>query len=151
MEPQPRETRRNRLSPTKTGSETGRAIVIEPGLRSRATTGLASATAEGKRAPSARLEEAVGRSGARLSASELVRTMRDKLGDGLTQDASRGNDRGIRALVEWARQSVGYEQDADGHALPTRVQKQTIQQAPGQERGPSAQPVEQGRGYGISW
>jgi conjugative relaxase-like TrwC/TraI family protein len=99
----------------------------------------------------ARLEESVGRSGARLSASELVRMMRDTLGDGLTQDASRGFDRGIRALVEWARQSVGYEQDADGHALPRRVQQQTIQHAPGHGRGPSAQPLEQGRGYGISW
>jgi GTPase len=60
LEPRLRETRRNRLSPTKTGSETGRAIVIEPGLRGRPPTGSATAAEEGKRAPSARLEEAVG-------------------------------------------------------------------------------------------
>jgi len=99
----------------------------------------------------ARLEESVGQSGARLSASELVRMMRDKVGNGLTQDASRGYDRGIRAVVEWARQSAGYEQDSDGHALPARVQRQTIKHAPGHERGQSAQQLEQGRGYGISW
>jgi hypothetical protein len=99
----------------------------------------------------ARLEESVGRSGARLSASELVRMMRDTLGDGLTQDASRGYDRGIRAVVEWARQAEGYEQDAGGHALPARVHQQTVQHARGHERGPSAHQLEQGRGYGISW
>jgi conjugative relaxase-like TrwC/TraI family protein len=99
----------------------------------------------------ARLEESVGRSGARLSASELVRMMREALGDGLTQDASRGYDRGIRAVVEWARQSVKYEQDSNGHALPARVQQQTIQHAPGHDRGQSAQQLEQGRGYGIGW
>ncbi|MGP0089048.1 MAG: GTPase HflX [Xanthobacteraceae bacterium] len=60
MEPQRREARRNRLSPTRTGSETGRAIVIEPGLRSRPTTGLETGVEEGKRAPSARLDEAIG-------------------------------------------------------------------------------------------
>jgi GTPase len=60
LEPQRREARRNRLSPTKTGSETGRAIVIEPGLRSRPTTGLGTGVDEDKRAPSARLDEAIG-------------------------------------------------------------------------------------------
>jgi hypothetical protein len=57
----------------------------------------------------ARLEESVGQSGARLSASELLRTMHAKLADGLTQDASRGFDRGVRTVVEMARQSVGFE------------------------------------------
>jgi hypothetical protein len=98
-----------------------------------------------------RLEESVGRSGARLTASELVRMMRDTWRDGLTQDASRGYDRGIRTVVEWARQAEGYEQDADGHARPARVLQQTIEHASGHERGPSARQLEQGRGHGIGW
>jgi hypothetical protein len=57
------------------------------------------------------LEEYVGRSGARLSASELVRTRHARLADGLTSDASRGFERGIRTMVEGVRQSVGFEQD----------------------------------------
>ena len=74
----------------------------------------------------ARLEESVGRSGARLSASELVRTMHARLAEGLTPDASRGFERGIRAVVEVARQSVGFEQDSHGHAVPAPVQQQAI-------------------------
>ena len=44
----------------------------------------------------ARLQESVGRSGARLSASELVRTMHATSAAGLAPDASRGFERGIR-------------------------------------------------------
>jgi hypothetical protein len=54
----------------------------------------------------ARNEESVGRSGARLSASELVRTMHGRSAEGLRPDASRGFDRGIRAVVEVARHVV---------------------------------------------
>jgi GTPase len=52
LEPRRRDTRADRLSPT--GSATGRALVIEPVVRGRAAR-IAST-----RAPSARLEEAVG-------------------------------------------------------------------------------------------
>jgi hypothetical protein len=99
----------------------------------------------------ARLEESVGRSGARLSASELVRTMQARLADGLTPDASRGFERGIQAVVEGARQSVGNEQDSERHAVLAPAQQQAIQHAAGHERGKSSQQLERGRGYGISW
>ena len=99
----------------------------------------------------ARLEESVGRSGARLSASELVRTMHATWANGLTPDASRGVDRGIRAVVEGARQSVGLEQESQGHAVPAPAHLQAIQHAAGPERGQSAPQLERGRGYGISW
>ena len=98
----------------------------------------------------ARLEESVGRSGARLSASELVRTIHAKLADGLTPDASRGFERGIRTVVEGVRRSVGFEQDSHGHAVPPPVQQQAIQHAAGHERGGPAHQLERGRGYGIS-
>jgi UvrD-like helicase C-terminal domain len=94
----------------------------------------------------ARLEEAVGRSGARLSVSELVRTMNTRLADGLKPDASRGFDRGVRTVVEGVRQAVGFEQDRPEHVVPERVQKQDIAHV---RRGPSHQ-LERGQGYGIS-
>ena len=99
----------------------------------------------------ARLEESVGRSGARLSASELVRTMHTRVAEGLTPDASRGFERGIRAVVEGARQSVGLEQGAHGHAVPAPVQQQAIQHAANHEREAPAQKVERGLDHGISW
>jgi ATP-dependent exoDNAse (exonuclease V) alpha subunit len=98
----------------------------------------------------AQLEASVERSGARLSASELVRTMHAKLADGLTPDASRGVDRGIRTVVEMARQSVGFEEDHRGHAVAAPVQQQAIEHAAGHERGGPAQQLERGGGHGIS-
>ena len=99
----------------------------------------------------ARLEESVGQSGARLSASELVRTMQARLAEGLTPDGSRGFDRGIRAVVEAARQSVGFAQDSQGHAVPAPAEQQAIQEPPAHKRGPSAHELERGRDHGISW
>jgi len=98
----------------------------------------------------ARLEESVGRSGARLSASELVRTMHADVADRLGPDVSRGFERGIRVVVEAARQSVGCEHDAPGHALSAPVQQQAIAHAPGHERAQPAQQRERGHRYGLS-
>jgi hypothetical protein len=64
------------------------------------------------------LGEAVARSDARLSASELVRHA--QWAAGRSPDVSRGFERGIRALVEDARQSVGLERDSPGHAVSAR-------------------------------
>jgi hypothetical protein len=99
----------------------------------------------------AQLEESVGRSGARLSASELARTTHARLADGLAPDASRGFERGIRTVVEVARQSVGFEQDSHGHALPAPVHQQAIQHTASHEREAPAQKIERGQGHGISW
>jgi hypothetical protein len=99
----------------------------------------------------ARLEESVGRSGARLSASELVRTMHARLADGLTPDASRGFERGIRAVVVEVRQSLGVERESTGHAVPEPVQQQAIAHAAGHERDKPAKQLERGHGLGISW
>ena len=98
----------------------------------------------------ARLEESVGRSGARLSASELVRTMHARSAAGLAPDASRGFERGIRTVVEGARQSVGFEQELTGHAAPAPIQLQAIPHAAGHEPGEPAQQLERGQGHGIS-
>jgi hypothetical protein len=99
----------------------------------------------------ARLEESVGRSGARLSASELVRTMHARGADGLTPDASRGFDRGIRTVVEGVRQSVALEQGHHrGQGVPSPVHQQDIAHATGHERGDPAHQLERGRGHGIS-
>jgi conjugative relaxase-like TrwC/TraI family protein len=69
----------------------------------------------------------------------LVRTMHAMLAKGLTPDASRGFDRGIRAMVEEARQSDRLERDS------------AVQHAVGHERVPSAPSLERGQGFGISW
>jgi hypothetical protein len=98
----------------------------------------------------ARLEEAVGRSGARLSASELVRTIHARLAEGFTLDASRGFERGIRAVAEGRRQSVGFEEDSHGHAVPAPVHQQAIQHTASHEREAPPQKIERGQGYGIS-
>ena len=98
----------------------------------------------------ARLQESVGRSGARLSASELVRTMHARSAAGLAPDASRGFERGIRTVVEGARQSVGFEQDSHRHAVAAPVQQQAIQHAAGHEPGGPAHQLERGQGHGIS-
>jgi conjugative relaxase-like TrwC/TraI family protein len=97
------------------------------------------------------LEESLGRSGARLSASELVRTMHTRLAEGFTPDASRGFERGIRTVVEGVRQSVGLEQDSHGHAVPAPVHQQAIQDTASHEREAPAQKIERGQGHGISW
>ena len=96
------------------------------------------------------LDESVGRSGARLSASELVRTMHGRSADGLTRGGSRGFERGIRAVVVEARQSVGVERESTGHAVHAPVQQQAIQHVVSQERKAPAQQLERGQGYGIS-
>jgi hypothetical protein len=97
----------------------------------------------------ARLEESVARSGARLSASELVRTAHARVADGPALNASRGFERGIRAVVEEARQSLGVEQDSPGHAVPGPVQRHAVQQAFGQERVAPAQQLQRGHDLGI--
>ena len=98
----------------------------------------------------ARLEESVGRSGARLSASELVRTMHATSAAGLAPDTSRGFERGIRTVVEVARQSVGVEQDAQGQARTAPIQLHAIPHAAGHEPGGPAHQLERGQGHGIS-
>ena len=99
----------------------------------------------------AQLEESVGRSGARLSASELVRTMHTRSAEGFTPDASRGFERGIRTVAEGRRQSVGVEQDSQGHAVPAPAKQQAIQHTASHEREAPAQKIERGQGHGISW
>ncbi|MEP7305201.1 MAG: MobF family relaxase [Acidobacteriota bacterium] len=98
----------------------------------------------------ARLQESVGRSGARLSASELVRTMHSRSAPGLTPDASRGFERGIRTVVEEARQSVIFEQDSHRYSVPAPVQQQAIPHAAGHEPGGAADQLERGQSHGIS-
>ncbi|HEU4659410.1 MAG TPA: GTPase HflX [Pseudolabrys sp.] len=60
MEPRRREQGTDRVSPVATGSETGRAIVIEPWLKLAGGGGTAARTGRATRTPDARLEEAVG-------------------------------------------------------------------------------------------
>ena len=97
-----------------------------------------------------RLQESVGRSDARLSASELVRTIHTKSADRLVPDPSRGFERGIRTVVEGARQSVGVERNSYRHAGAAPAQQQAIPHAAAHEpAGPAHQP-ERGHGYGIS-
>jgi hypothetical protein len=98
-----------------------------------------------------RLAESIGQSGARLSASELVRTMHARWAEGLTPDGSRDFDRGIRAVVERARQSVGFEQESHGRAVRAPVQQQqAFQHTATPEREAPSQKLERGRGHGIS-
>jgi hypothetical protein len=99
----------------------------------------------------AQLEESVGRSGARMSASELVRTRDATLAEGLAPDASRGFERGIRTMVQGVRQSMGFEQDSHGHVAPAPAKHQAIQHTASHEREAPAQKLERGQGHGISW
>ena len=98
----------------------------------------------------ARLEESVGRSGARLSASELVRTMHARSAAGLTPDASRGFERGIRTVVEgrasrWdsSRIPMGRRSLRPSSSRPSSTRLAT------NARGPAHQ-LERGQGHGIS-
>jgi hypothetical protein len=99
----------------------------------------------------AQLEESVGRSGARLSASELVRMLHARVTDGLTPDGSRGFERGIRTVAKSLLQSEGFEQDSQGHAVPAPAKQQAIQHTASHEREAPAQKIERGQGHGISW
>ena len=58
MEPRRRDSRADRLTPARPDAATGRALVIEPVLRSRSRGAARTAAAE--RTPAAKLEEAVG-------------------------------------------------------------------------------------------
>jgi GTP-binding protein HflX len=59
LEQRPRSTRADRLTPVAAGSQTGRAIVIEPFLR-RAPPKIKALATHDTRAPATRLDEAVG-------------------------------------------------------------------------------------------
>jgi conjugative relaxase-like TrwC/TraI family protein len=93
------------------------------------------------------LEESVARSDARLSASELVRHAQRTAG--LTPDASRGFERGIRAVVEGVRQSVGIERDSPGHAVSAPRQEPSRVRAVNQERTAQSQELKRGVNLGI--
>jgi conjugative relaxase-like TrwC/TraI family protein len=97
-----------------------------------------------------RLQESVARSDARLSASELVRTRSGTLSAGLTPDASRGFERGIRMVAEGTRESSGIERHSHGHAAPEPTRQPTIQQVTGREPGEPARQLERGHDHGIS-
>ena len=75
----------------------------------------------------ARLEESVGRSGARLSASELVRTMHATVADRPRRRTRREGSNGASGRW-WRRRASRWdvEQDAPGHAVPAPVQQQAI-------------------------
>ena len=60
MEPRQRDQGTDRLIPVTTGSETGRAIVIEPSLKHPPARGTSARADNATRSPDARLEEAVG-------------------------------------------------------------------------------------------
>jgi GTP-binding protein HflX len=60
LEPRQRDQRADRLSPTTTGEETGRAIVIEPWLKQSSARAEPARAAADTRTPEARLGEAVG-------------------------------------------------------------------------------------------
>ena len=60
MEQRRRDERADLLSPTSSGSESGRAIVIEPWLKHAAARGTPGRAPADTRSPEARLEEAVG-------------------------------------------------------------------------------------------
>jgi ATP-dependent exoDNAse (exonuclease V) alpha subunit len=94
------------------------------------------------------LQESIGRSGARLSASELVRTKHIHLAEGLTPDASRGFERGIRTIAEEMRQSVRLAPDSPGHAVVAPVRLQ-FQQEVGREHVGQVQQLQRGQGLGI--
>jgi len=60
LEPRQRDQGTDRLIPVTTGSETGRAIVIEPSLKHPPARGTSARADNATRSPDARLEEAVG-------------------------------------------------------------------------------------------
>jgi len=60
LEPRQRGQGADKLSPVATGSETGRAIVVEPWLKQAPARSAAARADSGTRTPDARLEEAVG-------------------------------------------------------------------------------------------
>ena len=99
----------------------------------------------------ARLEESVGRSGARLSASELVRTMHASVGgrprSRMRREASNGaSERWWRGRASrWDSSRIPM-----GMRVPAPVQQQAIAHAAGHEPGGPAQQLERGQGHGIS-
>jgi conjugative relaxase-like TrwC/TraI family protein len=97
----------------------------------------------------ARLEASVGQSGARQSASELVRTMHVRFGAGGRTDASRGFARGIRAAVDAARRSMRFDRDSEREAVLAPVRQPAIHAA-GRERAAAVAPLERGHDDGIS-
>jgi conjugative relaxase-like TrwC/TraI family protein len=96
----------------------------------------------------ARLEASVSQSDARQSASELVRTMHGRFAEGLPTDTSRGFARGIRAVVEEGRRSVGVERDAQREAVLAPAQQ--ANHAVGHERGAQVPALERGHDHGLS-
>lgn len=96
-----------------------------------------------------RLEASVAQSGARQSASELVRTMHTRVADDRPTHTSRGFARGIRAVVEEGRRSGGVERDAQRDAVLAPVLQPAVHAA-GYEGGASVLPFERGHEHGLS-
>ena len=98
----------------------------------------------------ARLEESVGRSGARLSASELVRTMHARWPMASSQMRREGSHAGFGQW--WTGRASRWDSSRIpiGHAVAAPVQQQAIQHAAGHERGGPAHQLERGQGHGIS-
>jgi hypothetical protein len=67
----------------------------------------------------------------------------------LRRTCREGFERGIRAVVVGVRQSLGFEQESQGHAVAAPVQQQAIQHAASHERKAPAQQLAQGHGLGI--
>jgi hypothetical protein len=97
----------------------------------------------------ARLQDSIGRSGARPSASELVRKMQASLDHRQQPDISRGFERGIRAAA-LARQASGCERAQERSMVSAPVPKQEIEPASNANQQGPALHLERGRSHGLS-
>jgi conjugative relaxase-like TrwC/TraI family protein len=96
------------------------------------------------------LQDAIARSGARPSVSELVRKVHVSPDHGERLDVSRGLERGISVAALAQAQPTEHERGQDTRARPAPAHEQAIEPAvDGGQRSP-AQQIERGRGYGIS-
>jgi hypothetical protein len=94
------------------------------------------------------LQDSVGQSGARLSASELVRKMHANREHASLREA-RGYERGIQLIADGARHS-GTEWDEQRNSVHLVIQHHPIRHEPARQ-GLELPQIKQGHNHGISW
>jgi hypothetical protein len=96
------------------------------------------------------LQDSIGRSGARPSASELVRKMHASPHRGQQPDVSRGFERGIRAAAAQAQQTAEHQRGHDTRAQPPPAHQQEMEPAVSRHERAPAQQIERGLNHGLS-
>jgi conjugative relaxase-like TrwC/TraI family protein len=97
------------------------------------------------------LQESIGQSGARQSASELVRKMATSTDPHHGRQERQGLVRGLSGAVALARQAAGQAWEHERELPLMDSHRKDLEHDRGQERSGRTPQVERGQGFGLGW